>query len=374
MMYYAVDYAPSDVTNVCFWDFGSEPQVLTFGSNMREKEDFINGLNSDDVLYIELGGPTNRFVLSVYDQGCRVFRIPTSRLKQERVKKALSSEKDHLLMYLLSRETPDLFYPFLEPDKAVVELQFLVSAREKAQQARKQAVQRLTAAYQDLTLLEEQRFSDSELEAQVLSLPGIQEALRQEEKFTDRVERAVRNLDVYQAVFAPINGCGPQIGALLIAGIEDIRRFPSRENLANYTTYGFFKGVDDGTTGVPKLKRYARKYNGLNANLALSQAVWKFTRQVWRYGRHNWLGKQMILARLAKERENNPGLVYPHCVARALRWYGQKFLHLVYSRWNAFLEEGNLKRYVAEMRARSKTWIKHNWGYVEAGLCLMQSS
>lgn len=380
-MNYAVDYAPSDVSRVCCWedvDFGIlKPTVIEFGAEQstreEDKKEFLSKLGSDDVLYIELGGPTGRFVQAADKQGCAIFRIPTTRLKEERVMHGFESDQDAALMRKLSIESPNLFYPFLSQDRDILNLGSLVAARQKAQEARKQAVHRLISAHQDLALVQDDPPSQDEIEAKVLSLPGIEESMRQEDEFSSRVETEVKKLPVYRHVFASIQGCGPQIGAELIVGIGDIRRFPDRDHLVNYTTYGFFKDSDGGTSGVPKLRRYARDYNGLKANERLGQAVWKFTRQVWRYGRRYWSGKQMLLARLGKEHEKHPDFPYPRCVARAMRWYGQKFLHYVYGRWNAYLDN-DLTGHGEERKRRKQDWLKRNWGYVESALCWMQSS
>lgn len=343
--YFAVDYGwLRQPTRVCKWQPGDKtPESFTFGvkekTRVQELLGFIHKLGPEDILYTEQGGAGDRFVLAASRQGCTIQRIPTFRLKQQRDKREWKSDWDALLLFHLAQECPELFYLFLEPDEAVLRLKILVTAFLKVQEARKQAVQRWTSAYRDLALLEGQEYAAEEIEAMVLSLPGVALAMDQEEELEARMTEQVQGLDLYKKVFAPIKGCGPFIAAHLIGGIETIERFDTRDKLVNFTTYGFFKATDGTNTGVPKLLRYARRYGGLQASIMVGQGVWLYTNQIWRFGPHDWPAKQMLLDRFAKEQQKHPDWPKPRCKARAMRWLGQKLLHLIYAEWNRWLRE-----------------------------------
>lgn len=343
---YAVDYGWQNATRIFGWQDGNgELTSLVLGAQKATREAelraFLRQLSGEDTLWLELGGPNSRFTLAAGRQGATIWRIPTFRIAQLREAQGRNGDQDALVIHEASRNHPELFYPYAEPDEEVARLRVLVQARLKAQKAREQAAQRWTSAYLDLALLEsdevpteeEMTALEKEIVARILNLPAIAEAIHQEGEFAAQIEEAVTAMDLYQRVFAPIIGCGPLLSAELIAGTLDIRRFATREHFVNDTIFGFYV-VNGEPTGQPKLRVSGRTQG---ADQLLSQAVWKLVDWTRHYGRAGHQSKQMYLARLAREQEHHPELTVPHRRRRAMRWLAIKFLHLIYARWSSYL-------------------------------------
>ena len=108
----------------------------------------------------------------------------------------------------------------------------------------------------------------------------ILQALLSEEKARGReLTNAVEALDVYQQVFAPVEGCGPMIAARIIAAVIDIRRFERAPQLKKYCGVHV---LDDGT--------FPRQRRGQVANWQpeCRQALYLLAEQFNRRPRSEW--------------------------------------------------------------------------------------
>lgn len=94
-----------------------------------------------------------------------------------------------------------------------------------------------------------------------------------------RIEKLLKADPVYMAVFDPIPGIGPLIGARFVATIVDIRRFRSAAHLKAYAGYHHF---EDGS------RARRRKGKVSNWQTELKQATYLWTQQVIKMAGSPW--------------------------------------------------------------------------------------
>ncbi len=171
---------------------------------------------------------TSEFDSSGTGVGTRILRLTPALLKQHRGD--ASKDDDHLLLARLVVELPDLFYEVRIRDRKYIKARATMRARRYVQKDRIKCEQRLIQRAQDVIFLsEEGRYPEGRIDDQYDALKAndtVFQALKDEEKAREvELRRAVSVLDVWTAVFEPIEGCGEVLAAGIITAIGDIRRF-----------------------------------------------------------------------------------------------------------------------------------------------------
>lgn len=209
---------------------------LTYSKNPDDFNYFIpvtyDGLRSEDVIAMVLGGSGDNFAHALSRQaekiGAAVWRIPPSVLKDCRGD--AKKDDDAQLLSRLIADEPHLFNITLPRDRDMIALREAMKARRDAMQARIACEQRLRqhvigrAFRAKDGLFPEgniEAFFDREKANDTILLALEAEELRREKD----IRQAIGQLDVWQQIFEPIEGCGIMTGGALIAAIQDIRRF-----------------------------------------------------------------------------------------------------------------------------------------------------
>lgn len=170
----------------------------------------------------------SEFELSNVGLRTRVLRLTPALLKQFRGN--ASKDDDHLLLARLGVEQPDLFYEVDRRDREYILAREAMRARRNVQKDRIKCEQRLLQRALGIVFLsEEGRYPEGRIEDQYDAIKAndkVFQALLAEEKAREvELRRAVAALDVWMAVFEPIEGCGEVLAAGIITAIGDIRRF-----------------------------------------------------------------------------------------------------------------------------------------------------
>lgn len=192
-----------------------------------------DGLKPHDAVATMLGGSGGYFALACARRGdkigAHVFRLTPGSLKDNR--SGDDKSEDAFLMADLLMEKPSLFYDVRERDSAGILVVELLRARTEAMQARIACGQRLRqqaigAAYRAagdlLTGIGDIEAEFDKLKASDIVYLNLE---KEEARRMRELDKAVQQMDVYQQVFANVNGVGPAIAARIIAAVGDIRRF-----------------------------------------------------------------------------------------------------------------------------------------------------
>ncbi|MEK7610137.1 MAG: transposase [Patescibacteria group bacterium] len=228
------------------------------------------GPRRGDVVALPLGGSGDMLsyalVRRAEEIGAAVVRLPPFRLKVERGDE--DKDEDVRLIARLVAEKPELFYPIQSRDKQVILMRELFRERINAMKARIAGEQQLYQVFVGKIFTNvspeaeiEKRFEEEKANSQIL-----QNLLTLEKEANGRLFSAIEDLDIYQHVFAPIEGVGPQTAARVLAGVVDIRRFPDREKFVAFC--GVSPGQPDG--------RFRRRRRGEIGNWspAVRQGLW----------------------------------------------------------------------------------------------------
>ncbi|MEO6077710.1 MAG: hypothetical protein ABIP54_02910 [Candidatus Andersenbacteria bacterium] len=192
----------------------------------------FEGLRAGDVVGMVLGGSGDRFAAALSrrgeDIGATVWRIQPFRLKDLRADASI--DNDHLLLASLVETKQEVFYLLRRRDREGIRVREALDIRQQAMKARIGCEQRMLQALIGTSFLNEAgHFPEGVIEEEfdrMKANDGIFQALEREEQLRDKeLERAVKAVGIWKAIFDGIQGCGPRIAAGLIAPIGDIRRF-----------------------------------------------------------------------------------------------------------------------------------------------------
>ncbi len=192
----------------------------------------FEGLRKADVVGMMLGGSGDRFAAALSrrgeDFGSTVWRIPPYRLKDLRGE--APKEDDHVTLMNLVADRKEAFYLLRLRDREGIRVKEALDIRQQAMKARIGCEQRmLQALIGTLFLNEAGHFPEGVIEEEfdrMKANDAIFQALLDEEARRDKdLEKAVKAVGIWKAIFVDIQGCGPRIAAGLIAPIGDIRRF-----------------------------------------------------------------------------------------------------------------------------------------------------
>lgn len=196
------------------------------------------GLMAGDVVAMTLGGSGDRLAYALSRRaeavGATVMRIPPFDLKAGR--KEGEKDGDAALLARLAAEKPHLFTKVTSRDRQGILLRESLRAREDAMKARIGCEQRLRQQLIGAVFCREDGlFPEGSIEQSFDELKAndvILKALTTEERKREReLTKIVESLDVYEKVFAGVEGAGPMIAARLIAAIGDVRKFATDAKL-----------------------------------------------------------------------------------------------------------------------------------------------
>jgi hypothetical protein len=190
-----------------------------------------DGLQPGDVVGMVLGGSGDLFAFALSRRGedieADVFRIPPFTLKDLRTR---DKEHDAENLAELVRNQPEMFQRVEIRDRELINLRQLYKLRQDAMKGRIATEQRMyLASSGQIFCREDGLFPEGSIAAAYLEEKASDEILKgmeaDEERRKDNLIKAIKQLDVYREVFAPVTGIGPMIAARMIVSIQDIRRF-----------------------------------------------------------------------------------------------------------------------------------------------------
>ncbi|MEK7072879.1 MAG: hypothetical protein AAB974_00360 [Patescibacteria group bacterium] len=206
----------------------------------RKVPETVDGLAQGDTVAMALGGFGDRFAYALSRRGdelgtgTRVMRIAPFDLKARRGE-ADKADDAALLARLFAAE-PGLFRATTVRDRELIFLREAFDARMDAMKARIACEQRLYQRHIGKVFCSaEGRYPEGSISAAFDALKAsdvIFRALESEEGKRDReLEKAVRQLDVYQDVLSQVTGVGPAIASRIIIAVGDIRTYSSKAQL-----------------------------------------------------------------------------------------------------------------------------------------------
>lgn len=190
------------------------------------------GLKSGDVVGMVLGGSGDRFAAALSrrgeEVGSTVWRIPPFALLD--LRGSASKDDDHLTLAGLVEERQQSFYLLRRRDREGIRVKEALAIRQEAMKARIGCEQRMLQALVGNTFLnEEGRFPEGVIEDEfdrIKANDAIYQSMLAEENRRDKeLDKAVKALGIWDAIFEKITGCGPRTTAGIVAPIGDIRRF-----------------------------------------------------------------------------------------------------------------------------------------------------
>jgi len=389
-MDYAVDYGIRKETRVLPFEDGKEGKEFVL-ENEDAKIRFLRGLTITDTLWVEMGSGADYFCLGAAAHGAAVFRLPTHLAKEARGENAKSFTAQALAR--MAREEPDSFWPLRQEETPVLRLR--VNTREYLhyqREVRGSVERRVEAAAREVFLLEQPEMTFEAFRKQRLANdPSYQGCLVREKQLHAEIEKAVKELPVYEQVFRRIRGCGPVTAGLIIGEIGDIRRFPKDhpERLRAYAGYAVYEGVSSvrlrraGTriTYQPNLQVavwYFSQFgvvirkSGFSGWRDLYEArkaylAGKYTEKTWEVEETETDERGRVIAKrrriipfseweampgpyeekrdghtFKRERRGLPLYSPRHIDQMTMRYVGEKFLNAVHWWWHTFLEGGEI--------------------------------
>jgi transposase len=301
-------------TSWCFLNKG-ERRSQFLEHHVREKKhkkrkrlqvpDELDGLQPNDTVVMSLGGSGDYLAFALSRQaeeiGARILRIPPFVLKEQRGKR--DKDEDALTLAEIGLKSPELCYPVFLRDRQFIWLRETLQTRIDAMKARIACEQRLHQRIIGQAFCSEDGLfpegSIAKLFDEAKASDRILTVLLEEQKEREQeLLQALQELNVYTELFEPIEGVGLAIAAPIIAGIGDIRRFPTAAKLKA------FCGVHVLPDG-----RFPRKREGEIANWKpwIRQALYLLGDQCNRRPKSIW--GQKLLDYKAKFRAKYPEVI-----------------------------------------------------------------
>lgn len=193
-----------------------------------------DGFREGDVLAMILGGSGDRLAYALSRRadeiGASVYRVPPFTVKHARDAASGDKEGDHQLLVTLFGARPECFRCCGARDRDLIRVTEAFRHRMEAQLERIACAHRLRQRFiGSIFLSPDGKYPEGRIEDaydQVAANDVILSALVAEEKRREaELKKIVQSLDVWQELFAPIEGVGEMIAARLISAVGDIRRF-----------------------------------------------------------------------------------------------------------------------------------------------------
>ncbi len=225
----------------------------------------FDGLLEGDRVAMMLGGSGDYFAFALTKRGekvgARVYRIPPFVFDTKRT----TRDKDqdcHRLAELLMQE-PQLFYGVNTPDRDLIGMRIKLDERIDAMNDRIACEQRLRQRFiGEIFCSEDGEFPEGAIEKEFAALQTndtiLQTLLREEAGCERKLIKAVEGLEVYQKVFAPIDGCGPFLASRIIGDVQDVRRFKKVSRFRAYCgthVQTWWKCANEACSKLVALKR-----------------------------------------------------------------------------------------------------------------------
>ena len=200
-----------------------------------------DGFRPDDTVLMVLGGSGDMLAYALSRQAVKISgmvkRISAFNLKnlRESPDKSLDAE----LLITAYQLKPDLFYEIRPRDANLIRVRECLRARTDVMKARIGAEQRLRQLFIGKVFTDHPEIClegsiEKAFDVKKASDPILQALLKEESVAERALVKAVEDLDVFETVFGPIEGCGPMIASRIISAIIDIRRFPTKAGLKKY--------------------------------------------------------------------------------------------------------------------------------------------
>lgn len=201
------------------------------------------GLQVGDIVAMALGGCGDNFAFALSKRseqlgvGTKVIRITPFLLKQERAEE--SKDSDHILLAKLAESKPELFSEVVLRDRKTIRVRECLRVRTDVMKARIACEQRLRQRFIGQIFCSENGLypegsiekAYDELKANDTTLNAL---LSEEAKAERELEKAVKETEVFNAVFGQVEGAGYKIASRIIAVVGDIRRFETSAKLRKY--------------------------------------------------------------------------------------------------------------------------------------------
>lgn len=198
-----------------------------------------DGLRDNDTIFMVLGGSGDRFAYALSRraeelQDVVVYRVPSFHLKSFRGEG--EKEEDHKLLLKYFEEHPDDFYVVGPQDRSYIRIKEAFQARKDMQKDRIACQQRLyQRAVGQIFLTEAGKYPEGTISDEYDRLKAndtVLLGLLEEEKVREQeLKKAVHEVEVWERVFKPIEGCGEALAARIISAVADIRRFEAPAQL-----------------------------------------------------------------------------------------------------------------------------------------------
>jgi hypothetical protein len=223
-------------TQVCISLSPTENSILKLEDEQEELDFVLQKLQEGDVVVMIMGGSGNNFAFALSVQGesvgAKVYRTTSINLKEIRPDEKRNKDEDAFLLTQLFRSNPGCFFLVEAPDRDFIILQNLFRLRMDTMKARIGVEQRLhQRLIGRIFCQEEGKFPQGKITEyfqEVKASDAVLKNISEEEKEIDkRLERAIKKIPAYQAVFKQVKGTGPAIAARIMTGIGDVRRFPT---------------------------------------------------------------------------------------------------------------------------------------------------
>lgn len=324
MTNYALDYARKRELVGKTWEGNDPSQDFLIAyikgdptKSEKARADWIAGLKPGDVIWAEMGAGAGNFLLGCVRQGAKVWRLPTNRIKSAMTAAGDERSLDQVTGEYLerfARQQPEIFYELTEQQTPIAEIAALASGYRNLQDdVRKPLVQKAEAVVSEISLASgandpTARKAVTEIVLGELFSPKFLATVKQpdlagtleaalkkiEIAFYKELDRKLKALPLFRAVFDPIKGCGPRIAGSIIGTIGDIRRFPTAANLKAYAGLHHFENGSRARRKAGELYPVRQE---------LKQACWDFFQQTWKWGKADSPWKAHFLKRVEYEQE-----------------------------------------------------------------------
>lgn len=204
----------------------------------------FDGLREDDAIGFVLSGSGNRLAYAASRRaeeiGATAFHLPGFKLRQWRPDNMKDkTDSDHELMAELLETAPAEFYQLEPRDRDLVAQREAYTARIQAMKARMATDLRLRAHFMGQVFCNpDGRYPEGTIELAYEAMranDAIYMAVEAEEKKREKeLKKATEKLEVFQRLFASIEGLGWSIASRIIAVIGDIRQFETDAKLKAY--------------------------------------------------------------------------------------------------------------------------------------------
>ena len=283
-----------------------------------------------DRVYLVSGGLSHFVAQTLIDKGVEVGIIQASKLPTRSKRLTLKTLKRIIEEH---PEVINLWYPY---EREAFKVRNLLREWERLLETRKALSNRLINEYYAQFLASPKKhFRKTPAEAKKSAQryrdanPNYQAISKAEQKVKRLLIETVKELDLYQEVFEPLDGCGPLIAARIIAYTRNIRRFKSKWAYAKYCGFGLIE------KNGKRRKQYRRKGETTDRHTKLYYTIrylW-IEQQLRQFKRGNLA--QILIDRIRYEMEkgnDRPGTA----TGRAIWWLGKNICFTIYSRWRKY--------------------------------------